>query len=856
MRFLKAIIFFTSYFVVLVPQVVKSELNTHTPFFHWQSGAPLPVQQGLSSGFTGFHNGTLIYAGGNNFDKPKWEGGIKAFHDEIYLLEDAGKNGSEWQKVGNLPFAVADGAAVESAAGLICLGGTDGNKAYDAVFILKWDASAKRILVDTTTLPPLPEACYQLSAAKLGTVIYVTGGRNVAGEAMSNTWKLDLKLPQRWEKLPSWPGPPRFGPVLQVQNNGEVPCLYVFGGKSDTEYLTDGYVLDPRPGGGWKRAAAMPRAALLAPALAYGPSHILVFSGSDGHDPDGIRQMKAADDYRFIPEILAYHTITDTWVPVGELPGGLVGAQARLYQGEIWIAGGETAPSVRTPAVVTGLPDRVTSKSVFGWPDYTILLLYLLVLAGISWFFSQRNQTANDYLLGGQRVPAWAAGISVMATQVSAIGFMTIPAKSYAVNWAYFIGVFTWFIAVPVVTVYFIPLIRSMRITSVYEYLENRFNATVRLMAAILFLLFQLARMGLVLYLPALALSAVTPLDTLTCILVMGVLSTFYTVIGGIEGVIWIEVVQALLLFGGALACVVIGIYGIEGGWGTFWEVAVTDEKLSFGKWNWDVTSSTLLVIVIGNIFIRLGNLTTDQAVVQRYLTTPTVKEAQKTVWTDVWASIPWAIVIYLLGTVLYVFYKQHPGELNPLSNTDGILPHFIAQNAPMGMSGLIIAGIFAASMSSSQSHIHSLATIVTTDFYGRFRKLTPEQTYRTARTWTLVLGGVSTLLATSLLYLDIFSLLDFFQELTGLFIGASSGLFILGMFTKKANSTGALLGTFLSVAVLYAVKLYTPLSFWLFSMIGFTSCVTSGYLLSLWLPGKKQTSGLTIYETDRTTSN
>lgn len=836
--------------LIVGPLISFGQGRTSTGLFSWQSSPPLPVEQGLSGGFSGFHKNTLIYAGGNNFTAPRWEGGVKQYHREIFILKQTGQPESGWEKAGRLASPIADGATIETEDGILCLGGSDGENVSSSVFLLRWENHLEKVVIDSIRYPRLPVPCTQPAAVRLNNFVYLAGGKDTLGNALQTFWRLNLNAKDGWEELNSWPGPARYGASLIVQNNGEEPCIYLFSGKSDSRYLRDGYVYNPEKKHTWEAIAQMPRAAYWAPATSIGPSHIMVFSGSDGHSLDQIPQMTAPEDYQFVPDILSYHTITDTWVTAGELPeGGLVGARAITKDNKLWIVGGETAPSVRSAEVQLGFFEHKEIKSLFGWPDYIVLVIYMLLLGGISWFFSRRNKTADDFLLGGQRVPAWAAGISVMATQVSAIGFMTIPAKTYAVNWAYFAGVFTWFIVVPVVAVYFIPLIRKIKITSVYHYLESRFNPAVRLFASTLYLVFQLARMGLVLYLPALALSAVTPLDTLLCILVMGVLSTFYTVIGGIEGVIWIEVVQALLLFLGAITCIYIGINGINCGWGVFFDTAMEDNKLSLGKWDWDLTSSTLLAIILGNIVTRLGNLTTDQAVVQRYLTTSTTKEAQKTVWTDVWASIPWAIIVYLLGTVLYVFYKQHANELHPLGSTDGILPYFIAYNAPMGISGLIITGIFAASMSSSQSHIHSLATVITTDFYSRFRNLTPEQTYKTARGWTIGLGAVSTLLAVGLLYLDIYSLLDFFQELTGLFIGASAGLFMLGIFTQKANSTGVLLGSFLSVGILYYVKTYTPLNFWLYGMIGLVVCLSSGYIFSLFLPGKKQTEGLTIFD-------
>lgn len=839
----------------LLPGWVGAQSMHNSNWFTWREGTPLPVPQGLSAGFMGFQNRStsgdvLLYAGGSNFDKPRWEGGSKHFHAAVYALKKPGDNKSRWERVGEFAHPIADGATVELPEGLLCIGGTDGQAVFNDVVLLRWTGSG--VALDSGRFPPLPVGCANPASALLGSALYVAGGKTAEGKALNTVWKLNLQHPNAWEPVPTWPGPARFGANLVRQSNGERDCLYLFSGKSDEGYLTDAYRFDPKEGQ-WVALQPLPRAALLAPATAFGASHILVFSGSDGHGLEKIPLMKSPDDYLFNPQVLAYHTITNTWQPVGQMPRGLVGSRALAHQKDVWIVGGEIAPGCRTQRIQIAQPAGQVAKSLFGWPDYTVLVLYLVVLAGISYYFSKRNHTADDFLLGGQRIPAWAAGISMLATQVSAMGFMTVPAKSYAVNWAYFAGVFTWFIAVPVVTHYFIPLIRRLKVTSVYAYLEERFDRRVRLLAASLFMLFQLARMGVVLYLPALALSAVTPLDTLTCILLMGLLSTAYTVMGGIEGVIWIEVVQALLLFCGAILCVGLAIGGIDGGFGTFFRVATDHQKLTLGTWDWSLTSSTLMVIVIGNIFIRLGNLTTDQAVVQRYLTTPTTAQAQKTVWTDVGASIPWAIVVYLLGTALYVFYQQHPQKLAGTISTDGILPFFIAQNAPSGISGLIIAGIFSATMGSSQSHIHSLATIFTTDFYryvgpARIRPLDSRKTFVVARTMTLLLGLLSTALAVTLLYLDIRSLLDFFYEITGLFVGSSTGLFILGIFTRRANATGTLVGALASMVLLYGIKAYTPLSFWLYSAVGFFACVVLGYGFSLLLKGKSRTEGLTIH--------
>ncbi|MBO9154712.1 sodium/solute symporter [Chitinophaga sp. GCM10012297] len=811
----------------------------------WDKSGDLPVKEGLSHALAGVSNGALIVAGGNNFSGPIAAGGQKIVYDRIYVTKD--HHTKEWIEAGRLPVPVTNAGVVSLNGGVLVLGGTDGKTRSDKVFLISWDPASEKISIDTA-FPRLPRPLSSPSAAKIGHHIYVAGGQDENDRPQQVFWKLDLS-PEgggQWQPLDVWPGAARFGAAMTAQGNGEYDCLYFFGGKGAAGYLKDAFSYDPRRNK-WKPIAALPRAAFYSPVVPLGQTHALLFSGSDGHDAE--KAVELGDNYHMTKEVLAYHTITNTWTVFSNMPAGVAGAAVVNWNNKLLVVGGELRPGVRTSQVQAATLQTTQQKSKFGWIDYTTLVLYLAGLGLMSFYFSKKKQASGDYLLGSKNIPYWAAGISIMATQVSAIGFMSIPAKAYAVNWAYFAGVFTWFVAVPIVTRAYIPFIRKLNVASAYQYLEERFNSGARLFAASVFVLFQLARMGLVLYLPALALSAVTPLDTVTCILIMGVLSTVYTVVGGIEAVIWIEVAQAVLLFGGALVCIVLAVAGLKGGIGDFFTQGIADHKFSLGALNWDFTSSSLLVILVGNIFIRLGNLTSDQAVVQRYMTTPSLQQARRSVWADVAVSVPWAIVIYGLGTALYVYYKQNPSQLNPAIASDGILPMFIAQRAPVGLSGLIIAAIFAASMSTLEGSIHSVATIFTTDFYGRYKKdITQKHTGRVAKIATVVLGVFATGLSLILVFMDVNSILDVFQEITGLFIGASAALFMLGIFTRRANATGALIGAVSSGLILYLVKTMTPLSFWLYSAIGFLSCCIIGYLASCLFPGKKGLQGLTWY--------
>jgi SSS family transporter len=831
---------------IIIP--VKMYAQNNSQWFSWGSSKELPVKEGLSNAITGISNGVLIVAGGNNFKGLIQEGGTKVVYDQIYIAADA--RALNWVDAGKLPGPLANAAVVGFKDGLLVLGGTTGQQASDHVFFMRWNAGTGKIETDSS-YTKLPVALSSLSAAKIGNNIYVAGGQDETGQPQQLFYKLELDEDDRaegqaWVKLPTWPGAARFGAVLTAQSNGEYECLYFFGGKGAGGYLKDNYAYDPRRNT-WKRLMPLPRPALYSPYLAMGQTHVVLFSGSDGHDAD--RAIALKDDYHMVKDVLVYHTITNTWIKLDNIPTGVAGATAVRWDRQLLLIGGELRPGVRSSEVQIATIQTAKHTSKFGWIDYSTLVLYLVILAGISYYFSRQKDASQDYLLGSKNIPYWAAGISIMATQVSAIGFMSIPAKAYAMNWAYFAGAFTWFIAVPVVTRAYIPFIRKLNVASAYQYLEERFNSGARLFAAIVFIFFQLARMGLVLYLPALALSAVTPLDTITSILIMGVLSTVYTVVGGFEAVIWIEVAQAVLLFGGGLVCLILAIVGLNGGFSDFINLGIADQKFSLGDADWGLTSSTLFVILIGNIFIRLGNLTSDQAVVQRYMTTSSLKQAQRSVWADVAVSIPWAFVVYGLGTAIYIFYKQHPEQLNPSISTDGILPMFIAQQAPIGFSGLIIAAIFAASMSTLEGSIHSVATIFTTDFYSKYKKnISQEETGRVAKIATVVLGAFATGLSLVLVFMDVNSILDVFQEITGLFIGATTALFLLGIFTKRANATGALIGAISSGFILYIIKTHTPLSFWLYSAIGFLSCYIIGYIASLIFPGKKGLQGLTYY--------
>ncbi|MEM7264023.1 MAG: sodium:solute symporter, partial [Planctomycetota bacterium] len=485
-----------------------------------------------------------------------------------------------------------------------------------------------------------------------------------------------------------------------------------------------------------------------------------------------------------------------------------------------------------------------------GTVSVVVLVGYLLALVAMGFYFSRRERTTDDFFLGGRRVPWWAAGLSIFGTQLSAITFLAIPAKTYATDWLYFIQNLGIVAVAPLVVWICLPFYRRLDVTSVYEYLEHRFHVAHRLFGAASFVLFQLARMGIVLYLPALALAAVTGLDIVWCIVAMGVLCTLYTVLGGIEAVIWTDVLQVGVLLGGAATALVVVLTGVDGGFETVRETAAAHEKFRWVDARWDWTGPAIGVILLGAVFNNLVPYAGDQAVVQRYLTTADEKQAARAVWTGALMAIPASLLFFFVGTALFVFYSVHPERLNPVGANDQIFAWFIARELPVGVAGLVIAGVFAAAMSSLDSSMNSIAAVLTSDVYRRFGAPRSDAHYlRFARGITLILGAVGTLTALWLAGADVKSLWDVFLGAIGLLGGTMSGLLILGMISTRANSPGAAIGAFASLAALVAAKWVTELSGLLYAAIGMVTCIVVGYLASLLVPGRvRELTGLTLF--------
>jgi len=794
-------------------------------------------------------------AGGANFPEPVWEN-EKTWHDAIYVLTRRG-DAWTWERAGRLPRKIAYGAAVSTPQGVVCMGGCDKEQVYADVFLLAWNPTTQRIT--RTELPRLPRPCAYGQAALVQDHIYLAGGQSGLGldSAMSNFWVLDLAArddPQRrgWKELAPWPGASRAFNITVAQHDGYNDCVYVMSGRrregEHVRLLNDVWQFTPATGK-WRRRADAPRCFMAGEAAAVGQSHIFILGGDDGTLFDRADELR--DSHPGFPkQALCYHTITDRWIPAGPIPRNHVTTSAVPWDGRIIVPSGEVRPRVRSPVVWSVTP--VSRARRFGAADYLVLFGYLGAMVGVGAYFARMQKSTDDYFRGGQKMLWWAAGCSIFATMLSSLTYLGIPSKAFAQDWVYAVGNFMIPVVALVAVYVALPFYRRLDVTSAYEYLEKRFSRPVRLFGSASFTLFHLFRMAVVMSLTGLALAVATPLSPAQSVLLMGALSIIYCTMGGVAAVIWTDTIQTVILLGGALLAIVLLVWGVEGGPGGFAAAAWEADKLRVANFHWDLTSTqiALWVIVIGGIGQNLSSYTADQAVVQRYMTTPDVRLAARSIWTNAILSIPATLIFFAMGTALFAFYHSHPERLDPTITTDQIFPLFIATEMPVGLAGLIVAGIFAAAQSTVSTSMNSTASAVVTDFLRPFGACRSERGYlQAARILTLAMGLLGTALGLVFVDPDIKSLFDAFIKVIGLFMGVLGGLFVLGVTTRRANGPGALTGALVGAAVMFSLWMFTRVNGYIYTACGIATCFVVGYLASLlFAPPRGDLSGLTMH--------
>ncbi len=464
---------------------------------------------------------------------------------------------------------------------------------------------------------------------------------------------------------------------------------------------------------------------------------------------------------------------------------------------------------------------------MFGIINTVVLLVYLLIMLGLGLGFLSGNRTADHYFRGGGTLPWWATGISIFATMLSAITFLAMPAKAFATNWNMLFFNFMVPVISPFVVYLYLPMFRKYGGRSAYTFLEERFNRKVRWFASGLFVLFMISRIAIVLYLPSIALSLVTGMNVWGCILVTGLVTLFYSTMGGIKAVVWGDVIQGFVLVGGALFTFGWLIFHLDGGMFGFIQQAYQAGKLETFNFSFDFSQPVFWVVILGGASSSIISYTSDQTLIQRYSMADDSKQAARSIWLNAWLVPPITILFFSIGTALYVFYHNNPTLLDQnLSQNDAIYPWFIVHQLPPGISGMLIASIFAASMSTLSSNINSASAALLGDFYKvLYPNSNDHSEIRFARNSGIVIGLAGIAMAIVLATWDIKSLWDQFNVFLGLFTGTLGALFFLAFFVPKVDGRGAICGIIGSIILTWLIKETTSLHLLLYGLVEIILC-------------------------------
>jgi SSS family transporter len=490
--------------------------------------------------------------------------------------------------------------------------------------------------------------------------------------------------------------------------------------------------------------------------------------------------------------------------------------------------------------------------------DYAIFGGYLAASVGIGLYSARGPKSLGEYFLAGRRMNSVLVAMSVLAALFSGISFLSGPAEVYKNGLGFAYVALAFFIATPFTAIWMMPRFFQSRYFTAYEFLEDRFSLSVRLLASGMFILRVSLWLGAATYAPALALEKVTGLPLWVTIVTSGALTTLYTALGGMRAVIWTDVTQLLVLFGGQLAIVLVALGKIPGGLAGMWETVTADGRLKMSL-SFNLHEHVNLGgVLIGGSFMHLVQMATDQVSVQRYLTAGGLREAQRSLWIKLWFLLPVLGIFYGTGLVLYAFYKTHGDPLAAgfIEKSDQILPFFVVTQLPSGLPGLLIAAIYAASMSTISAGLNSLASATVMDFShlgrprGAARTVFPvpsdsSKDIGQARWITVGYGLLVIALAFAVSRMP-GNLVESVNTIIGLVGGPMLGLFFLGMFTRHATHQGALIGCAFGFAGplilwLYQTGAFSPgspkpaqmVSFLWFAFLGTALTLASGLLCS-----------------------
>ena len=506
------------------------------------------------------------------------------------------------------------------------------------------------------------------------------------------------------------------------------------------------------------------------------------------------------------------------------------------------------------------------------------LIIFFVFTGGIVLFgasFYSRKATADDFTSAGRNLPGWVVGMSIFSTYVSSISYLGYPGKAYDSNWNAFVFSLSIPVASWVAARWFVPFYRKQTSVSAYSFLEERFGLWARWYASACYLLTQIARIGTIAYLLALPMNLLLGWDIRMVIVLTSIAIIAYSMLGGVKGVIWADAIQGFIMIGGALVCLCILLFAHPGGPVESMRMAWEADKFSLGSFSLTTLGeSTFWVCLVYGIFTNLQNYGIDQNYVQRYHAAKSDREARFSALFGGYLFIPVSAVFFLIGTALWSYYHATPELASQLLNPstsqplkgDEVFPFFIVHVLPTGLTGLLVASIFAAGMSTVSTSITSGATVVLSDFWRRLssqsaicrdgvhspsandeakcgRGMNPVPIageiggsgLLVLRLSSLVIGVLGILIALALVNVD--SILDSWWKLSSIFSGGMLGLFLLGFLSRKARNIDAAIGVVCGFLVIAWISLgNSGIHEYLAIVFGTITIFLVGFLLTKWL--------------------
>lgn len=502
--------------------------------------------------------------------------------------------------------------------------------------------------------------------------------------------------------------------------------------------------------------------------------------------------------------------------------------------------------------------DSVARRAVLTWLDGLVIVLYFAVMLAIGWFYMARNKTEEDYLLGGRHMRPWAVGLSLFATMLSTITYLAMPGEMIRYGPMYFGNVLAYPLIGMVVGWFLIPVFTRLPLTSAYEILEARLGLAVRMLGAVFFLTLRLLWMAVIIYATtSIVLVPLLGLDQSTtpyfCAL-LGLITVAYTSMGGIRAVVVTDVLQTFVLLGGALAALVLVSWQL-GGVGVWWPK----------QWaaNWDpptlgynpLARISLIGTITSTFFWHVCTAGSDQMAIQRYLSTRDVHAARRMYAISLTANVVITALLATLGLALLAWFRAFPEMLGAGQsverNADQLFPRFIAVGLPAGASGLIVAGLLAAAMSSLSSGLNSSCAVITVDFLDRFGGRAAAERDEIRRTRYVAWGvGLVVVLLSTVVRAVSGNLLEIAFKVTNLLVAPLFGLFFMALFVRWATSFGTIVGAACGLATVVAINYWKDftgeegISFLWAMPLGLTVQVTAGSLASLLPIGRRGPRG------------